>query len=108
MIDTSMVRVHQHGACIADGARQALGRSRGGLTTKLHAVVNAKGLPLRLEVTPGEAHDNRLCKEPSLRVAGSEGNSGKYALKCLLSRRHEEIRMIPVARPFARGAVDGL
>ena len=31
MIDTSMVRVHQHGACIADGARQALGRSRGGL-----------------------------------------------------------------------------
>ena len=61
MIDTSMVRVHQHGACIADGARQALGRSRGGLTTKLHAVVNGKGLPLRLEVTPGEAHDNRLC-----------------------------------------------
>ena len=36
-------------------------RSRGGLTTKLHAVVNGKGLPLRLEVTPGEAHDNRLC-----------------------------------------------
>jgi transposase len=61
MIDTSMVRVHQHGACIADGARQALGRSRGGLTTKLHAVVNGKGLPLRLEVTPGEVHDNRLC-----------------------------------------------
>ena len=23
MIDTLMVRVHQHGACIADGARQA-------------------------------------------------------------------------------------
>jgi transposase len=61
MIDTSMVRVHQHGGCIADGAHQALGRSRGGLTTKLHAVVNGKGLPLRLEVTPGEAHDNRLC-----------------------------------------------
>ena len=61
MIDTSMVRVHQHAACIADSASQALGRSRGGLTTKLHAVVDGKGLPLRLEVTPGEAHDNRLC-----------------------------------------------
>jgi IS5 family transposase len=61
MIDTSMVRVHQHAATIADGARQAQGRSRGGLTTKLHAVVDASGLPLKLEVAPGEAHDNRLC-----------------------------------------------
>jgi transposase len=32
MIDTSMVRVHQH-ACIADSGNQAVGRSRGGLTS---------------------------------------------------------------------------
>src|SRR4029450_2980648 len=31
MIDTSMVRVHQHAACIADSGNQASGRSRGGL-----------------------------------------------------------------------------
>ena len=31
MIDTSMVRVHQHAACIADSGNQAVGRSRGGL-----------------------------------------------------------------------------
>ena len=61
MIDTSMVRVHQHGACIADNASQSVGRSRGGLTSKLHVVVDANGLPLRLGITPGEAHDNRLC-----------------------------------------------
>ena len=61
MIDTSMVRVHQHAACIADSANEAVGRSRGGLTTKVHVVVDGKGLPLRLGVTPGEAHDNRLC-----------------------------------------------
>ncbi len=29
MIDTSMVRVHQHAACIADSASQSVGRSRG-------------------------------------------------------------------------------
>jgi transposase len=61
MIDTSMVRVHQRAACIADSANQAIGRSRGGPTSKLHVVVDGNGLPVRLGVTPGEAHDNRLC-----------------------------------------------
>jgi transposase len=61
MIDTSVVRVHQHGACIADNNHQDMGRSRGGLTSKLHAVVDANGLPVHLALTPGEAHDNRLC-----------------------------------------------
>ena len=32
MIDTSVVRVHQHGACIADNNHQDMGRSRGELT----------------------------------------------------------------------------
>ena len=37
-----------------------MGRSRGGLTTKIHACVDTNGLPVRLELTTGEAHDNRL------------------------------------------------
>ena len=61
MIDTSVVRVHQHGACIADNNHQDMGRSRGGLTSKIHAVVDTNGLPVHLALTPGEAHDNRLC-----------------------------------------------
>ena len=61
MIDTSVVRVHQHGACIAENHEQHMGRSRGGLTSKVHVVVDANGLPVRLGLTPGEAHDNRLC-----------------------------------------------
>ena len=61
MIDTSVVRVHQHGACIASNREQQMGRSRGGLTSKIHAVVDANGLPVRIGLTPGEAHDNRLC-----------------------------------------------
>jgi transposase len=60
MIDTSIVRVHQHGACIAANSKQLMGRSRGGLTTKIHAVVDTCGLPARLALTTGEAHDNRL------------------------------------------------
>jgi transposase len=60
MIDTSIVRVHQHGACISRNTRQSMGRSRGGMTSKIHAVVDSSGLPVRLALTAGEAHDNRL------------------------------------------------
>lgn len=61
MIDTSVVRVHQHAACIAGNREQHMGRSRGGLTSKIHAVVDTNGMPVHLGLTPGEAHDNRLC-----------------------------------------------
>jgi hypothetical protein len=43
MIDTSIVRVHQHAACIARNRRQSKGQSRGGLTSKIHAVVDTNG-----------------------------------------------------------------
>ena len=36
-----------------------MGRSRGGLTTKIHALVDANGLPILLKLTPGQAHDGR-------------------------------------------------
>ena len=39
-----------------------MGRSRGGLTTKLHVLTNQDGLPIRFELTPGQAHDAPVCK----------------------------------------------
>ncbi len=36
-----------------------MGRSRGGLTTKIHALVDAMGRPIRLKLTEGQAHDGR-------------------------------------------------
>ena len=63
MIDTSIVRVHQHGGCAAGGETRQMGRSRGGLTTKIHACVDTNGMPVRLALTTGEAHDNRLVTE---------------------------------------------
>jgi transposase len=36
-----------------------MGRSRGGLTTKIHALVDAWGRPIRLKLTEGQAHDGR-------------------------------------------------
>ena len=34
-----------------------MGRSRGGLTTKIHALVDANGLPVLLKLAEGQAHD---------------------------------------------------
>lgn len=37
---------------------QALGRSRGGLTTKVHLAADGRGLPLAIVVTPGNVNDS--------------------------------------------------
>ncbi|MBA4603296.1 transposase [Thermoactinomyces mirandus] len=36
---------------------EALGRSRGGLTTKIHLACDGKGRPLAFTLTPGQQHD---------------------------------------------------
>ncbi|MES9512040.1 IS5 family transposase [Streptomyces sp. NPDC000609] len=41
-------------------ARQALGRSRGGLTTKVHLAVDGRGLPLSIVLTPGNVNDSTV------------------------------------------------
>lgn len=40
-----------------------MGRSRGGLTTKIHALVDACGLPILLKLTEGQAHDGCSAKD---------------------------------------------
>ena len=40
-----------------------MGRSRGGLTTKIHALVDAEGRPIRLKLTEGQAHDGRSASD---------------------------------------------
>ena len=39
-----------------------MGRRRGGLTTKIHVLVDAQGLPLRLHLTPGQTHDSQAAE----------------------------------------------
>ena len=58
-IDSTSVRAHQHKRRRPkkDGEDQAIGRSRGGLTTKIHAIVDALGNPVALSLTPGQAAD---------------------------------------------------
>ena len=40
-----------------------MGRSRGGLTTKIHALVDSEGRPIRLKLTEGQAHDGASARD---------------------------------------------
>ena len=59
MIDATIVRAHQHsaGAPGTDASEQAIGRSKGGLSTKIHALVDGLGNPIGIHLTPGQACD---------------------------------------------------
>jgi transposase len=49
-----------------------MGRSRGGLTTKIHALVDANGLPIRLKLSEGQAHDGRSAADLLDRIGDSQ------------------------------------
>lgn len=69
-VDSSVIRAHQHAAgarkkrgcshqveaLVVDG--EYLGRSQGGLSSKIHLSVDARGLPMNVILTGGQAGDN--------------------------------------------------
>jgi transposase len=40
-----------------------MGRSRGGLTTKIHVLVDADGLPVDIVLSKGQAHDGPIARQ---------------------------------------------
>lgn len=65
-VDATIVRAH---ACAAgyqysNEAKECLGRSKGGYTSKIHAVVDALGNPIKLIITPGQRSD--ITQAPAL------------------------------------------
>ena len=57
-IDGSYVRVHQDGApALGLAGDEGVGTSRGGRNSKLHALVDLYGKPLKLIITPGNTND---------------------------------------------------
>lgn len=83
MIDGSVIRAH---ACASGYKRgqqeaQALGRSKGGFSTKIHALVDALGLPLKFILTPGQNSEIKCAPEL---IKGIEGANilGDKAFDC--------------------------
>lgn len=60
---------------------EALGRSRGGLTTKVHARVDGNGRPFTFALTPGQQHDATLAERLMQQGAISSGKRGRPRLR---------------------------
>ena len=57
-VDGSYVIAHQHSSGAATEDDEAIAKSRGGNTTKIHLSVAACGYPLAFEITGGNIHDS--------------------------------------------------
>jgi len=97
-----------------DLPENALGRSRGGFLTKIHAIVDAKGRPVHVALTPGERHE--LIAAPELldyagdAVIGDTGyDSNEFraevkarGIKAVISSKPERKRAIAKDRKLYR------
>ena len=77
---------HRAGACLGGGSQrgqqsQALGRSRGGFSTKIHLKTDLRGLPLAFELTEGQASDSPMFEVlldlgPDIKPRAAVGDKG--------------------------------
>lgn len=77
---------------------QALGRSRGGLSTKIHLVTDSTGKPIRFILTGGQAHDATqaiplLTGIKATHVIGDKGYDSGQILSFI--QQQEAIAVIP-------------
>jgi len=80
------------------GVDAALGRSRGGLTTKIHLTVDARGRPVCVILTGGQGHDitlaqgsqavipPRTCQKPR------SYDKARYRLRNIIERRFSRLK----------------
>ena len=97
--DYSDVRLHRRArSCVGGWSKggqdgQALGRSRGGCTTKIHAKSDASGDIIAIDLTGGRSDWRRSVRRASLR------NPARYRARHSAARRHLSTKATP-ARPI--------
>ena len=62
IIDSTTAKAHRSAGGGKGALAQAIGRSRGGRTTKIHAVVDDNGRLIAFEITPGQLGDVRAAE----------------------------------------------
>jgi hypothetical protein len=97
-VDSTIARAHQHATNVtrvtgagsdytnpgSEPPDHAIGRSRGGLSTKIHQLVDGSGLSLVMLLTPGQAGDAPMFAPlmPQLRIAGRWGRPATDPMPC--------------------------
>ncbi len=81
LIDGTIVSVHQKASGAKRGTQnQAIGRSKGGLTTKIVALVDALGALLRFVLLPGQRHD--MIGVATVRGHRLRCSAGRQGVRC--------------------------
>ena len=128
-VDGTIVRAHQHaaGAKGSNPTAEALGRSRGGFSTKVHVRAEGGGKPMTFVLTPGQRNEStvfeRLLEQGAVkrlgpgrpkrrprRVVGDKGYSAgrirrylhKHGIAVTIPRRRDERRRGPFDRAVYR------
>lgn len=73
MIDSTTVKAHRTASSMcSDGLDREIGRSAGGLTTKIHLIANLDKIPLDFSLSAGQVHDakegEKLIKKNLFRI----------------------------------------
>lgn len=93
MIDSTVVRAH---ACSSGYQKnslqeQALGSSAGGFSTKIHALVDSLGHPIKFLLSPGQRHESLFAAELTKPILGAKVLADK-AYDCDLFREQLKAR----------------
>src|SRR5215212_6020638 len=105
MIDATVVRAHQHsaGARKKGDSNEAIGRSRGGLTTKIDAIVDALGNPPAASLTGGHVHD---VKQAQLLTQKKSNPQPSSPTKAMIATASSSISKSAASSPsFRRGQI---
>jgi transposase len=78
-----------------------LGRSRGGFSTKLHAVVDTKGRPIYIALTPGQRHEMIAADELLAHARGKAliGDAGYDSNRFRQAVRDRKMRAVIGTKP---------
>ncbi|MFC3714534.1 IS5 family transposase [Sphingoaurantiacus capsulatus] len=94
MIDATHLKAHRTAASLLKKGLlpRCIGRSRGGLTTKLHAVCDGSGRPVRLALTEGQTSDYKGAAllvgtlPPARAMLGDRGYDARWFREALAER----------------------
>lgn len=98
LLDSTVIRAHQHAAG-AEGSTaeaEALGRSRGGFSTKIHVACDGLGKPITILLTPGQDHD--VTQGPALiencnaeKVIADKGYDSDAMIEAIQAKKAEPV-----------------
>ena len=58
-VDSSHIKAHQDACRVKNQKEECLGTSRGGITSKIHALTDGLGRCVKFILTPGQVHDSK-------------------------------------------------